>query len=506
MQGLCLFMTETFITEIQIPRANAGVSAVQRYFKSIFTDLGFQQELCYHFELAIEEGLNSLFEYAMDENSKELLRIRIEFREDEIRVNMSVKGRPINVDTLSKYQSGEMTENADTEGLGLFLIQGVMDTVQWRYLEKHGQELFFAKRLPLPTDLEAKKYIGQTRSEAYGLIAPEMISNAEISFRQVESIEDAFAVTSCAYDLYNYNYKDVVYYPNELLHRNKNHLMHSWIAVDEKLNVYGHYAWIKRKPGDSIAEMGAAFVRPEYRRFGIFNGLAVGLHEDAYRNGLRGLFALSVTNITTTQKHSEAYGRYTVGVRISSSPAIFVDGAKEGERVSTVLNYKQLISRRAKGVYIHPYYREIVVDSYQTISLEIIEKEHHKNGNRFEEYFDNYRENDWSRALISARGGESIQKKLATITRVLVENGILSIVLSIDLEDSSAIELVDYARSIGFFYSGIFPESFFDGHDSIQLQYLNNITVDASVISIHQVSGRRIFDFIRKEVPHIFKT
>lgn len=497
-------MKEQFITELNIPRSTTGITATQSLFKSVYSGLEYPAELLFPFEVAVEEGMTNLFEYAMDKNSKELLNIRFEFAEDEIRMIFNVKGRPINVDTLSKYNEDKASQNSDAEGLGLFLLQNLMDTVQWRYLEKKGQELFLAKKLPSPVDLEKRQDGDYIQTKNADIIDPENFDNSLISFRAVNDFEDAFALTNCAYDLYNYNYKDVIYYPNELLLRNKNHIMHSWIAADSKKNIYGHYAWIKKKPEDRIAEMGAAFVRPEYRKFGIFNELAKGLHEDAYKMGLTGLFALSVTNITTTQKHSELYGRYTVGLRVGSSPAIFVEGAKEGERVSTVLNYKQIIPRETKEVYIHPAYKDIVAGSYKVLNLEIEEKNTSAEIGHFDEYFDNYRETAWNRALISARGGEAIQMKLAAFTEVLLENGIVSIILSIDLEDPGAVELVETARRLGFFYSGIFPESFIDGHDVIQLQYLNNVKVNPAGIKIHQPSGKIIFDFIRNEAAHIF--
>jgi anti-sigma regulatory factor (Ser/Thr protein kinase) len=501
-------MHNLFSAELHIPRNTISIIAAQEFFKSLCNNLDISEDISSHVIIAIEESLASLFKFAMEKDFKELLCIKYEFTEDELRISFVAPGRPFNFDSISKFDNENAFSNEDIEGLGLFLLQNIMDVVHWKYLEKKGQELVIIKKLPSPI----------TKKETDNSNFVFDISNAAVSvkdigesieYRIVKNYEDAFALTSCAYDLYHYDYKDVIYYPNELLSRNQNGLMRSWIAVDKKGVVLGHYALIKKNQTDTLAETGAAFVRPELRKAGVFKELAIRLHDDAHNLGLRGLFSLSVTNHIATQKISENYGRLTAGIRIASSPAVFVEGAKPGDRTTTTLNYRQIAERSVHDLYIPPRYREIILSTYKHLKIDIREKEDSPicpKGELFDQsYFDTYREMTWKRALISARGGDLISQKLQAFTDVLIENGIVCILLSIDLEDPSALTLTDTAVKTGYFYSGIFPESIPGGHDAIQMQFLHNIKVDPSSIQIFQKSGKEIFEFIRNESEHIFE-
>jgi len=499
-------MKEMFSTELRIPRSPVSIETAQNLFKSLYNYLEYPEELLFNFEIALEEGMTNLFEYAMDKNTKDPLHIQFEFSEDEIKIIFNVKGRPFNIDTVARYDKEKDIAERDAVGIELFLLQNMMDTVQWRYVEKRGQELVLTKKLPIPIIIDHEKGRKFLPSVNYDYIPPELFDHSLIDYKVVGDYEDAFSLTNLAYDVFNYNYKDVIYYPNELLARNQKGYMRSWIAADKKKLVYGHYALMKKEETDLIAETGAAFVRPEYRKFGILKELATRLHIDAAAIGLKGLFSLSVTNITTTQKLSENYGRYTVGIRIASTPAIFVEGAKEGERITTTLNYHSLVERKPREIYVPNKYRDLVLSAYRILNIPVIEKKEadKKEDMTNHDYFDSYKDIAWNRVLINARGGEIICQKLMAFTEAFVDNGIAALLLSIDLEDPGAFALAETAQKTGYFYSGILPESFAGGHDSIQMQYLNGVKVNPAEIKIYQNSGIEIFNFIKEEAKQIF--
>ncbi|MBN2354831.1 ATP-binding protein, partial [candidate division KSB1 bacterium] len=487
-------------------RNPASIAASQDFFKSLCKNLEIPENISWHVEIAIEESLTHLFEYEMDKDSPDLLHMVFDFAEDEIKIVFDAPGRPFDFDRISTFDRDQLSSYSNVEGLGLFLLKHIMDIVQWKYLEKKGQQLVIIKKLPSSVGKEIKKanYVLSIRKTADS----DQYFSDQIEYRLVRDYDDAFALTSCAYDLYHYEYKDVIYYPNELLSRNQNGLMRSWVAVAKNGTVYGHYALIKNHLSDTFAETGAAFVRPELRKAGVFKELAVRLHDDAVGLGLRGLFSLSVTNHIATQKISENYGRYTVGIRVASSPAVFVEGAKPGDRTTTTLNYHQIVERPVRDLFLPPCYREIITSTYNRLKIDINEKKdgrvRSKGDSSGRSFFDTYKDMAWHRALISARGDELICQKLQAFTDVLLETGIVCITLSIDLEDPSACALAETARKIGYFYSGIFPESFPGGHDALQMQLLNNVKVDPGTILIYQDSGKEIYQFIQNEAKQIF--
>jgi anti-sigma regulatory factor (Ser/Thr protein kinase) len=490
-------MVDSYEATIQVPPRVESITAVQKFFGALSDSMNCPAKIRTDVELGIEEGLVSLFKNAGSAGGREKIIVDLEFRTDAIRIVAKAAGRPFDSRKLPTRNEPLRSLDEDDLGLGNFLLQEVMDSVQWRYVEKEGQELEMIKGLPATIKPARELQPLDESGEQHRIVGT-------ISLRTVQSLDDALALTICAYDIYRYAYKDVIYYPQELLARISSGKMQCWIAVDEAGTIFGHYALMKKNAEDMIAEMGAAFVRPECRKDGLFRQLCEVAHTEIFRSDLRGLYSLSVTNHTSTQMTSERVGRRSVGLRLASTPAIFVEGAAPGDRITSVLNYCQLVKRTPRAVYVPAPYREIIFDAYALLGIPVVE-----GGETGNETFDNgyvecKRDQTWNRALVDARGTGASCHKLRAVTELLVESGIAHILLSIDLEDPGAPQLAAEAGALGYVYSGLFPESMESGKDALQLQYLNGIKVDPSRILLYQESAKMIMDFIKSEAPQVF--
>ncbi|NCA70002.1 MAG: hypothetical protein EOM91_07810 [Sphingobacteriia bacterium] len=479
--------------ELRVPRRMASFHAVQGFIAGVCESLAVPSKERYALELAIEEGMTQLFAQSGGQDPDELLRIRIQLENDEARVTVLAPGRPLDVRHLPVYSPA--AARAGLDGIEGFLMGWVADSIQWRYVEKEGQELTMIKRLPSPI---LEQYVLALPEQA-----PALAPVGEISYRALDTEQEALAVSVCAYDIYRYAYKDVIYHPGELLARNRSGLMRSWIAIDEAGTVLGHYALIKMHLADRIAEMGAAFVRPEARGGGVFARLCEVAHAAARALPLAGLFSLSVTNHLATQKTSERMGRRTVGLMLASSPAIFVEGARPGERITTALNYQSLAPRASRLLYLPAVYQEQLIQSYGWLGLSIRAASPPATLPPGRATCD--RDLTWNRAVIEVTGGLEAAYKLRAYTELLLEQGVASILLRIDLEDPGAPLLTEQARSLGFCYAGILPESLGDGHDALILQLLNGVRLDPAEILLHMDSAKQILAWIQDEAPGLFQ-
>lgn len=482
-------MTQDFTTEIELPRHDASLGAVQALFASLCGSLGVADPIRREVELALEEGLTNFFKHAIPEGVAAPVRLRLEFQDQAIRLVARAAGRPFDFARLPHYQAPRSVDETP-QGLGTFLIEKTMDSVKWRYIEKEGQEFEMIKRLPAPL----------VPGHGNATLCPDrrqLQIQGEIRYRRLQTAEEALALASAAWDLYGYGYKDVIYYPERVLEQSRTGQLLSWIAIDAAGTVIGHYAMMRHRPGDPLGEMGAAFVLPEARKGGVFRLLSDQLHSDAAQSGVRALYSLSVTHHVATQKASEALGRITVGLRLASSPAVFVEGARPGDRITTTFNYHQVQPRAGRTLYLPAGHRDMIRQSYDWLGLCVTEAAASTpvpaDGGDFLEC---HRDLTWNRALIEAAGGVAVHFKLAAFTEFLVEQGIACIMLSIDLEEPGAPALTTAAERLGYFYSGIFPESGRQGHDVLELQFLNGVTLDTSQIQLYQPSAKAILAYI----------
>ena len=476
--------------ELAVPQQTSSIAAVQGFVLALGERLGVPERTRQDLELALEEGMAALLEQAGPRDREDPLRVRVSLDSSSVRFRLLAPGRPFDVQKLPQYHPEAGEESS--AGLGLFLLRHHMDSIGWRYLEKQGRELTMVKAFPSPI-----------LTEEIRPVLPEGVPvTGAMEYRLLRDEGDALAVAACAYDVYRYAYKDVIYYPEQLLAKNRGGLMRSWIAVDEGGTVHGHYALIRKKPDAPVGEMGAAFVRPERRQEGVFARLSEAAHQDAFRSGLREIFSLSVTNHTATQKISERYGRRTVGIRLASSPGVFVEGARPGDRVTTVLNVHPLNPRPGRMIYPPDRFRDLILRSYRWLDLPV------ELGNPADppEREDGSLDRDlvWNRATLELRGGGASCARLEAYTGMLVEQQVACILLSLNLEDPGALPLAEAAVRLGYVYSGVFPDGTSDGKDALQLQYLGGEPIDPEAIRLHQDSAREILEILRRQSPEVF--
>ena len=491
-------MSNIYRAELHIPRHPAGIEATQSFFNSLAEHFAISPQIRQDVTLAIEEGLVLLFKQADVQNAEDQLTVLLEFLHDAICITGTAHGQPFDDRRIVVRSKPFSSAEEDVDCLGSYLMSRLMDSVTWRYAEKRGTSLSMQKNLPSP--VSSGKAYELDMSET----APVEIVGS-LDFRRVSNRDEALALAICAYDVFRYTYKNVVYYPDELLSRIADGSMVSWIAIDEAGTVFGHRALMRKKPEDLIAEIGASFVRRESRKHRVFQTIAEIMHPEIEQMGLHGVYALSVTNHTVTQAASLKVGQYTVGLRIASSPAIFIEGSQPGDRVTTVLNYRSLQPRQPRTIYVPERYRAMVLALYELIKLPVTvadtselsqvpagdsvdcEKDFFLNG-----------------ALITASGGEGAAYKLQALTEMLCEGGIACIQLSLDIEHEGTPYLAEAACRAGYFFSGILPECLDNGHDALQMQLLNHLTVNADGIHLFQDSAKQIMAFIQNEAPSVF--
>jgi serine/threonine-protein kinase RsbW len=73
--------------------------------------------------------------------------------------------------------------------------------------------------------------------------------------------------------------------------------------------------------------------------------------------------------------------------------------------------------------------------------------------------------------------------------------------LFLNLSDPLTGTCTAQLENLGFFFSGILPDGFKNGHALI-LQYLNNVPVDYDAIQVESTIAKKILAYVRKQDPN----
>ena len=312
--------------------------------------------------------------------------------------------------------------------------------------------------------------------------------------------EDAAAIARCFLAVYGRHYVHAeVFSPKRYWKQVESGALIPMIARNSIGTVVGHVA-LERAPGANIAERGEAVVLPDYRGQGLLERMTESLTLEALTLGLEGIFAQPVTVHTFSQRNDSRDGMMAcaleLGVRPEQEVPRGVQIPTAGQRQSLFLMFKFLREPSVRRIYAPKQYHEILSQIYQSLGaeaafalpvLELTGKSHvvikmEKSG------FGDIR---------FIRIGPCGSDRLQQIYHDLLDLGVKSLRLSVPLGDPGAPALVDVAREIGFFFSGVAP-CFEDGEDALMMQYLIE-PLDIDKLQIYADQSKVVAAFVDKD-------
>lgn len=130
--------------EIRISSAKKNVKKIRQKVESIVQSMGFSDQECYNIKLAINEAHSNIIEHAYEGSEDE--RIFYRFLEYEDRLVIIIKDYATGKSQKTIKDENHLDE-LEGSGLGVFLINEMMDEVDYRRTSKIGAELVMTKYL-----------------------------------------------------------------------------------------------------------------------------------------------------------------------------------------------------------------------------------------------------------------------------------------------------------------------------------------------------------------------
>lgn len=205
--------------------------------------------------MACEEAGAYIIERYPSNGLAEQFEVTCQVLEDGLRVVFSNMGLPVNPKALPKYEVEQPEETID--GLGLFLIEKLVDEFDFVNRGREGWRTVLVKRLANPTALAR-----ETLDVEDG--APSSREKLQV---QIAGAEHVPGIVELAYRNYGYSYsKDLFYYADRLQDAVADGRVVSYIALNADGRVVGQMAILRSPESADVAEYGALMVQPEYRR------------------------------------------------------------------------------------------------------------------------------------------------------------------------------------------------------------------------------------------------
>jgi serine/threonine-protein kinase RsbW len=464
---------------------------------------GFKQKEAQEIRLAAEEAVSNVIQHGYEGLDDESFELICQYSGFDFRITIHEKGVPFFPSEDSDFRVRNVDENLQRVGLGLFLMRHYMDEVSFHNLGKNGKETVLVKNLwtklpefPVPSE----------RGSVHTGPDPAPSEPRKINYR-IRPLEprDAGNLAVAAFRSYGYTYDEYIYYPEQIIAMNQQGEIYSVVAVADEITVMGHIALKMNVKDAPIAEMGVAFVCPEYRSMHTAQEMADLIHEQAHAMGLKGIYIQAVTAHIISQKAVVKHRGFKdcailLGAFPLNSNYKGIEAHNE-QKESADLLFLPFGSRMAPVLYPPVEHADLINQTYLNMGLEA--------DLRKTDVLSIPAKTEPTRLrIVSNEGINSAEIWIDhlghdagfMVKRALKElclERIDAVYLYMDLTYPLTGLLTPYFQAEGFFYSGIMPYGL-GGHDALILQYLNNLKLDYERIKIYSDWGREILQYIRE--------
>ncbi len=478
---------------------------VQLFVREVAKMIGFSGNQLDQIDIAIEESVSNIIVHTSDEENP-TFDVICEKIPGGIKIVLKEMGIPFDSARVKDFELTKVLDEQTTKGLGIYLIRKVMDELSFNNLGPQGKETVMIKYLPDYHENKNQQEITSEKQSQDNVIAEKI----DYDVRGLEE-EEAIEVSRCAYKTHGYTFfDDHIYYPERLVKMNRTSEMISAVAVTKDKVFMGHAAFLYQYPEDKIAELTFVFVNVEYRGQGALTRLLDYLFNVPKKRELRGIYAYAVTNHIFTQKSMIKFQINDCGILLATSPASWkFKGISDNasQRISVALGYRYITPPVQYKLFAPEHHKVMISKLYQNLGASpnfvIPPSDAFKYDITSTVFYTGVNELESCAEIFIASYGSDVKLELRKILRSFCIKQIAAINLFLKLEDPLTYWLTEEFEKLGFFFSGILPESRIG--DVLVLQYLNNVDMDYGKINLVSDVAKELLAYIKERDPNIFE-
>lgn len=340
------------------------ISPALSFVEALCRERGLSEKENKQFQLALEEVLSNVVQYAFDNNEEYFFDVFITDTSSYIEIKIRELGIPFiweNAQQFDPTQIHSVDDAVNQKGLGTYIISRMVDKLEYRYLGVEGKETILIKHINNP---QVTEYKHETKPAVH--YTPE-----DIRVHLFEE-KEALNVARCLYTAYGYSYlKFALYDPRYLCEEAMRDDTIIMTAVASDNEVAGVVIGKEEEATKGIMEMGSLVVSPVFRGLHLAESLALALRDEIARSGRNGVFTECVTIHLASQRVSLNAGLKPCGALINYIPnsVNFKKFDKQrSERQTFILYYKSITDRKSL-IYLPSRHADKIKRIYERIHV-----------------------------------------------------------------------------------------------------------------------------------------
>jgi serine/threonine-protein kinase RsbW len=138
-------VTEKF--ELCVNTETKNLEAIASFVTSIAGELELDDDVSFALQMAVDEACANVMEHAYDGQTNGKVHITCQTVGDEVVVRIHDHGRPFDPQSVTRLDPDAPLEKRGEGALGLYLMEKLMDSVEFHFDPTNGNTLTMKKRI-----------------------------------------------------------------------------------------------------------------------------------------------------------------------------------------------------------------------------------------------------------------------------------------------------------------------------------------------------------------------
>ncbi|HXI11190.1 MAG TPA: ATP-binding protein [Thermoanaerobaculia bacterium] len=135
---------------LNVPSTTQNLALIRDFVNRISSQAGFDADEMAKLELAVDEACANVIEHAYEGEEGKQVMVNASFDDEVLRITVVDTGKGFDPSGVHQANLRELAEKRRTGGLGMRLIQSLMDEVHYEIGPGNKNELQMVKRLRKP--------------------------------------------------------------------------------------------------------------------------------------------------------------------------------------------------------------------------------------------------------------------------------------------------------------------------------------------------------------------
>ncbi len=136
--------------ELSVSSDMNNLAVIADFVTTVAEKLGLDEQDTFALQMAVDEASSNVMEHAYGGRSDGQLSLRVQALEDEVVVTICDQGQPFDPQSVPRPDISAPLQERHNGGLGLYLMEKLMDLVAWEFDPERGNTLTMRKRCGKP--------------------------------------------------------------------------------------------------------------------------------------------------------------------------------------------------------------------------------------------------------------------------------------------------------------------------------------------------------------------